>query len=239
LIAKPRARPRQRVAMSSTICTIALLTASISPFSHGFVATSPPTSSTPRRSAHNFRLGGGTPHVAPNVAAESRQRLPGHASSLRRSAGRAMAMSAATESSATASNVWAEERFPGCSTVVSPVTRLSGLLAEVWETLADPSAVQAGKPRVLAFPDCPAVASPRGLQSLYEHLEVCQDACEQFGTTVSIVPHPKGGNSDAPAPALVVQVVAGAGGEDDFDYDPDWDGDWDIDRSLLDDDDDE
>ena len=52
------------------------------------------------------------------------------------------------------------------------VTRLSGLLAEVWETLADPSAVQAGKPRVLAFPDCPAVASPRGLQNLYEHLEV-------------------------------------------------------------------
>lgn len=36
---------------------------------------------------------------------------------------------------------------------------------------------------------------------------MCQDACEQFGTAVSIVPHPKGGSSGAPAPALVVSCV--------------------------------
>ncbi|CAB1119769.1 unnamed protein product [Ectocarpus sp. CCAP 1310/34] len=131
---------------------------------------------------------------------------------------------------------WAESQFPGCSTVLSKATRLSGLLADVWETLADPSAVEAERPRVLMFPDCPAVAEARGLQNLYEHLEVCQDACEQFGTMVSIVPHPRGGKNGAPAPSLVVQVVPGAGGGDDFGYDPDWDDDWDIDRSLLDDD---
>ncbi|CAM9659493.1 unnamed protein product [Ectocarpus sp. 8 AP-2014] len=131
---------------------------------------------------------------------------------------------------------WAESQFPGCSTVLSKATRLSGLLADVWETLADPSAVEAERPRVLMFPDCPAVAEARGLQNLYEHLEVCQDACEQFGTMVSIVPHPGGGRTGAPAPSLVVQVVPGAGGGDDFGYDPDWDDDWDIDRSLLDDD---
>ncbi|CAN0011334.1 unnamed protein product [Scytosiphon promiscuus] len=90
------------------------------------------------------------------------------------------------------------------------------------------------------FPDCAAVANARGLQSLYEHLEVCQDACENFGTMVYVVPHPGGGSSGAPAPALVVQAVAGAGAGDDFAYDPDWDDDdWDIDRSLLDDDDEE
>ncbi|CBJ27776.1 conserved unknown protein [Ectocarpus siliculosus] len=131
---------------------------------------------------------------------------------------------------------WAESQFPGCSTVLSKATRLSGLLADVWETLADPSAAEAERPRVLMFPDCPAVAEARGLQNLYEHLEVCQDACEQFGTMVSIVPHPRGGRTGAPAPSLVVQVVPGAGGGDDFGYDPDWDDDWDIDRSLLDDD---
>eukprot|EP00904_Undaria_pinnatifida_P002264 jgi/Undpi1/12038/HiC_scaffold_4.g01737.m1 len=232
--------------MSSTLWTIALLAAFIAPSSHGFVAPPPPASSTSRRSTQIFRPAGGakcTPHVAPNAVA---QRLPSdHASLQRNTAGRKsfvqhsvggeMGVSTSVEGVTT----WAEERFPGCSTIVSSVTRLSGLLAEVWETLADPSAVKSGAPRVLAFPDCAAVASPRGLQSLYEHLEVCQDACEQFGTTVSIVPHPKGGNSGAPAPALVVQVVAGAGGGDEFDYDPDWDGDWDIDRSLLDDDDDE
>eukprot|EP00752_Nemacystus_decipiens_P004817 g4384.t1 len=132
---------------------------------------------------------------------------------------------------------WAEKRFPNCSTVLSKATRLSGLLAEVWETLADESAVQADRPRVLLFPECKAVAEARGLQNLYEHLEVCQDACEHFGTMVSIVPHPRGGKSGSPVPALVVQAVAGAGGGDDFGYDPDWDGDWDIDRSLLDDED--
>lgn len=31
--------------------------------------------------------------------------------------------------------------------------------------------------------------------------------------------------------------MAGAGGGDEFGYDEGWDGDWDIDRSLLDDDD--
>ena len=36
---------------------------------------------------------------------------------------------------------------------------------------------------------------------------MCQDACEQFGTAVSIVPHPKGGRTGAPAPALVVRGV--------------------------------
>lgn len=51
-------------------------------------------------------------------------------------------------------------------------TRLSGLLAEVWHTLADESAVEAGRPRVLLFPACKAVAEARGLQNLYEHLEV-------------------------------------------------------------------
>ncbi|CAM9520619.1 unnamed protein product, partial [Sphacelaria rigidula] len=45
---------------------------------------------------------------------------------------------------------WAEGKFPGCSTVVSTATRLSGLLADVWETLADSSAVvDANSPRVL------------------------------------------------------------------------------------------
>lgn len=53
-------------------------------------------------------------------------------------------------------------------------TRLSGLLEEVWETLADRSAVTDDSPRVLVFPDCQAVAEARGLQSLYEHLEVRQ-----------------------------------------------------------------
>ncbi|CAM9275021.1 unnamed protein product, partial [Ectocarpus fasciculatus] len=39
--------------------------------------------------------------------------------------------------------VWAENQFPGCSTVLSKATRLSGLLADVWDTLADTSAVEA------------------------------------------------------------------------------------------------
>lgn len=124
--------------MSSTLWTIALLTASISPSCHGFVATPPPTSSTSRRSAQNFRQGGAkctAPHVAPNVAAASRQRLPGHASSLQQNTGRKpfkqysvgedVGISAATEGSVAASSVWAEEKFPGCSTVVSPVSIMS------------------------------------------------------------------------------------------------------------------
>lgn len=56
--------------------------------------------------------------------------------------------------------------------------RLSGLLADVWEALADPSAVvDANSPRVLLFPDCEAVADSRGLQGLYEHLEVKMNKC--------------------------------------------------------------
>ncbi|CAM9355890.1 unnamed protein product [Ascophyllum nodosum] len=134
---------------------------------------------------------------------------------------------------------WAKERFPGCRTVVSQATRLSGVLAEVWEKLADPSTVQEDRPCVLLVPDCPAIADARGLQGLYEHLEVCQDACERFGREVSIVPHPKSGRTGAPVAALVVQAVEGsdggtAEGGGEFAYDPAWDDeDWDIDRSLL------
>lgn len=36
--------------------------------------------------------------------------------------------------------------------------------------------------------------------------QVCQDACERFGTAVSVVPHPKGGKTGAPAATLVVRV---------------------------------
>lgn len=60
-----------------------------------------------------------------------------------------------------------------CDKYRSQATRLSGLLAEVWTTLADTSAVESEKPQVLLFPDCQAVAEARGLQNLYEHLEVC------------------------------------------------------------------
>lgn len=52
--------------------------------------------------------------------------------------------------------------------------RLSAILADLWETLADTSAVTEDKPRVMFFPDCPAVSDARGLQSLYEHLEVSE-----------------------------------------------------------------
>ena len=119
--------------MPSTLWTIALLSAFISPSSHGFVATPPRTSSTSGRSAQNFRHGGAkcTPPVAPNVAAASRQRSPGHASLQQNtgrrsfkqySVGEGMDISAATGGLVTASSAWAEERFPGCSTVVSPVS---------------------------------------------------------------------------------------------------------------------
>ncbi|CAM9336510.1 unnamed protein product, partial [Choristocarpus tenellus] len=116
-------------------------------------------------------------------------------------------------------------------------TRISGVLADIWEVLADPVSGEEGGATVLLFPDCAAIENSRGLQNLYAHLEVCQDACERFGTEVSIIPHPTGGRTNAPVPALVVQPVKGSGGGDSYDCDDDWDGDWDIDRSLLGDDD--
>ena len=149
--------------MSSTLWTIALLTASISPSFHGFVATPTPASSTSRRSAHNFRQSGAkcTSHVAPNVAPTSRQRLPGHASSLQQNAGRKsfrhhsvgedVGVSAATQGSATASNVWAEERFPGCSTVVSQVR--ASLRAAYWGAAV-------GQGWHVAFGSCDSVYPP-------------------------------------------------------------------------------
>lgn len=120
--------PRQPGTMSSTLWTIALLAAFIAPSSHGFVAPPPPASSTSRRSTQIFRPAGGakwTPHVAPNAVA---QRLPSdHASLQRNTAGRKsfvqhsvggeMGVSTSVEGVTT----WAEERFPGCSTIVSSV----------------------------------------------------------------------------------------------------------------------
>lgn len=110
--------------------------------------------------------------------------------------------------------------------LVSEATTVSQALAEFWR-LADVRFPEAsGSPAddvmadalAVSWPECSPLNDGRIWSALFEHLECCKDACDNYGTRLAALP-----SSDGEARAIVMRRVFGASSMEEDDDEDDWD----------------
>lgn len=113
--------------------------------------------------------------------------------------------------------------------VVSEATSVPSALADLWSVIASAPA----EGRVVSFDKCEALREKSVFAAVFEHLEVCKDSCDSFGTRIVAVPDGLG--------RVVVRNSAGytggtrsggAYGAYDIDEDDD-DDDWELSPEMA------
>jgi len=88
-----------------------------------------------------------------------------------------------------------------------------------------------GESTTINFPNMEETLTPQYIESLMDHLNMCKDVCDDFGTNVALDPHVVNENGRNKIAGFTVKSYRSesttgtlpSDGEYDFDYDPDWD----------------
>lgn len=114
---------------------------------------------------------------------------------------------------------------------VSKARSMPEVLVAFWDFVAGEVAADE---TVLLFPDCKQLAEIGAVERLTNHLEICRDNCERFGTELLTFPidpaAPAGHPNNGPFPGLLIKNI---GAQKEFADDDFWDDDWDLDPALL------
>jgi hypothetical protein len=101
-----------------------------------------------------------------------------------------------------------------CSEVItSSATNLAEVLADLWDKIVVLKEAPKEKSIVLAFPSVKALASPTAVNRLLAHMDICKDACDDFGSEVKLIgvtpitPHPLHPCPNPPRSQRLVRLV--------------------------------
>ena len=71
--------------------------------------------------------------------------------------------------------------------ITSSATNLAEVLADLWDKIVVLKEAPKERSIVLAFPSVKALASPTAVNRLLAHMDICKDACDDFGSEVKLI----------------------------------------------------
>jgi len=113
-----------------------------------------------------------------------------------------------------------------------PASTTAQLLESLWALIVKGCSMTKGKSATVNFPKMEETLTPQYVERLTDHLNMCKDVCENFGTSAALNPHVVKHNGRKKIAGFTVKsyrsedatgTLSTTDGDYDFDYDPAWD----------------